>query len=106
MHWLRILGPQRTLLLTLVACVIAASPFAVPHTTASGWHFLPQVLAPVFAGILIFVLPLDITMSRLFQREATPPAARRYATIVRIQAWALGLLVVSWIPFVVRLING
>jgi hypothetical protein len=106
MRLFRILGPQRTMLLAMVAAVIVASPFAAPHASAEGLQFWPQVLAPVFAGILVFVLPLDIAMSRLFQREAHGGDVGRYAAIVRIQSWALVLLVLAWIPFFVRLVNA
>lgn len=105
---LRALGPLRVMLMIIVLLLIAAAPFAGGggHGAALGWRFFPAVLAPVFAPIMLFVLPFDITMSRIQMQEHSGAERERYRFIVQIELVALAAMVVAWLPFVYKLVNA
>lgn len=105
---LRALGPLRVLLMVVVVLLIAAAPFAGGggHGEGLGWRFFPKVLAPVFAPIMLFVLPFDITMSRIQMHEHSGAERERYRFIVRVELAALAAMAVAWLPFVYELVNA
>ncbi|MGE0385772.1 MAG: hypothetical protein AB7Q97_13655 [Gammaproteobacteria bacterium] len=99
------LGPQRAALITLTVVLIATGPFSNPRGGHEGWHLMVHVLAPVFATILMFVLPLDMTMSRIFMVDPGRPDQDRYRAILRLETGLFALLVATWLPFAWRLLS-
>lgn len=97
------LGLLRLLLLALALALLAAAPFASPGADYHGWHFFPVVLGPVFATIMMFVLPLDITMSRIMMAEAQGAARERYRLAIMVESVAMLLLLLAWIPYMLKL---
>ena len=101
------LGPMRVALLLFTAGLVACAPFAGGGGVYEGWRFVPTVLAPVFAPIMLFVLPLELFMSRMFLGEQESEAGRgRYRLIIRIEAAAFVLLILAWLPYLLRLWNA
>ena len=70
------------LLLTLALALVVAAPFASPGAEYHGWRFFPVVLGPVFSTIMLFVLPLDITMSRIMMAEVEGAAREEVETFL------------------------
>jgi len=100
------IGPMRIALLAITAFLIACAPFAGTGPVYAGWQFVPTVLAPVLAPIMLFVLPLEMTMSRLFMADEGEAGKQRYRRIIRIELFGFALLVLSWLPYLVRLWNA
>ncbi|MDX1514367.1 MAG: hypothetical protein R3174_11570, partial [Gammaproteobacteria bacterium] len=55
--------------------------------------------------IMLFVLPLDITMSVVFMSDKEGEERRRYQRIIRTEAVLFVLMLLSWIPFLYRLLK-
>ena len=99
------LGPLRTMLVIIVLALIVISPFAGGRVVVSGWAIITTLLAPTLYVIMVFVLPLDIVMTRVFMSAAEGEARARYVRIIRIELLLLILLLISWAPFVGRLVG-
>ena len=101
-----IVRPLRLLLMLLVALVIVAGPFAGGVVTTEGFGFVLSVLAPSLFAMLLFIIPLDITMMLVF-RASTDDAAhrRRYWWLIWLQGGLLLALLLAWLPIVLRLLD-
>jgi len=105
LRFARFLGPLRAALVLFTLICIVAGPFAVGVTQTSGWGMVPTLLMPSLAPVLFFVLPMDMVMSGVFMSDKPEPARRRYRIIIRLQAVLLVALTLSWLPFVLYLLN-
>ncbi|NIR31236.1 MAG: hypothetical protein GWN84_18380 [Gammaproteobacteria bacterium] len=103
--FLRDIGTLRTVLLAGVLVVAATAPFAGGAVRYSGWGMYPTLIAPTLAVMLFFVLALDILMTTVFMHEHQGPERRRYRSILRGEGLVLVLLLLSWLPFFVRLLR-
>jgi len=92
-------GLLRVLLAVLALLVALAAPFADGPAVYHGWRMLPTVIAPTLAVVLVFALPLDMLMSRVFMSDQPEPVRARLRRIVRLEAGVLALLVAFWAPF-------
>lgn len=102
-----VLGPLRVGLVLITALVILAAPFAeVTAELVTGWALWPAVIAPALMPILVFVLPLDMTMSRLIMADREPAARGRYRIIIRVELALLALMLLAWTPFAVELFRA
>ena len=99
------LGLFRLVMLAIIAMLAVIGPFTDGRTYVEGWPLFTSVVAPAVMVITVFILLLDITMTRVFASEAEPPrqAALRFASTV--DSWALLLLVLTWAPFVARMLG-
>ncbi len=97
------LGLLRLLLLALAGALLLAAPFASPGADYHGWRFFPVVLGPVFSTIILFVLPLDITMSRIMMAETNGAARDRYRLAIVLESAAFVLLLLAWLPYMLKL---
>lgn len=88
------MGPLRSLLAITTVSLVALAPFALldPSGVVRG------AVVPALATLVAFVLPLDMSMSRVFMSGAEAPEVARYARIIRCEAWLLVLLVSVWVP--------
>ena len=101
-RYLHDLGPLRTMLALLAVLLIAAAPFADGHLH-TGWRFWPEVIAPTLMVMVSFLLPLDITMTRVFMSDADGDTRARYRHVLWIDAILLIALLSAWTPFYFRL---
>lgn len=99
------LGLFRTVMLALILVLAMLGAFNDGQTHVEGLPLLTSVVAPAMMVIMIFVLLLDITMTRVFASEAEPTrkAQLRFASVV--DSWSLLLLVLTWAPFVARMLG-
>jgi len=102
---LRRLGPLRSLLLFVTALVILAAPFADGSTHAHDWRLVPGVIAPTVMMMLVFALPLDMTMARVFMSDAAPAERARLAFAIKVELAAYVALLAAWTPFVLGLLE-
>lgn len=85
--------------------VIAAAPFADGGVHMHDWRLFPSVIAPTIMMMLVFTLPLDITMARIFMSDADAKERDRLRLIIRLEAIMLLLMVLAWIPFMFRVLD-
>ncbi len=103
--YLRRIGFLRATLMLATALLIFLAPFAGGHIQTSGWPLITTLLAPVFFAILIFVLCLDMLMTRVFMSDSSDAERQRLTLIFRSEALLLLVLLVSWLPFVLVLLR-
>ncbi|MFT4561111.1 MAG: hypothetical protein ACI9BW_000851 [Gammaproteobacteria bacterium] len=84
---------------------MAAAPFADGSTHMHDWRLFPSVIAPTLMMMLVFTLPLDITMAYVFMSDASEIERQRLRVIIRFEALLLVLMVLSWIPFMFRVLD-
>lgn len=103
--YLRRIGALRAILLASSLAVVVLAPFAGGYPQTSGFPLLTTLLAPVFYVIVIFLLPLDMMMTGIFMSGKPQAERERYKLILKSEAVALLALVLSWGPFVARLLR-
>lgn len=99
------LGTLRVLLLAAAAAVIAAAPFADGSVHMHDWRLLPSVVAPSVMMMLVFALPLDMTMARVFMADAEAPERSRLGFVIRVEAAVLVAMLAAWTPFLVGVLE-
>ena len=104
-HYLRRIGFLRATLMLTTVLLIFLAPFAGGHIQTSGWPMVTTLLAPVFFAMFIFVLCLDILMTRVFMLGCSDAERQRLTMIFRSEALLLLILLASWAPFVLALLQ-
>ena len=104
-RFLRRVGFLRAALMITTVLLILLSPFAGGHIQTSGWALITTLIAPVCFVLFVFVLSLDMLMTRVFMSGATGTERKRLVVILRSEALLLLILLASWAPFVVTLLR-
>ena len=123
------LGALRVALIVAVAVLVATAPFSSFGPDGSGGIDVSRALgvnggapgsrsidlslgllwttlvAPPLAVMMVFVVPLDMLMSRIYMTDKRGAERARYRRILAAEALALALLVAAWTPFFVRLLS-
>lgn len=99
---------QVGILRTAVAIlVLICLPFVFfPGESDSGWRVIPVYIIPVMALMLIWILPFDILMSRVFMSGKEGTERDHYKTVIKFDALLLFLLFVFWGPFYAKLVTA
>jgi len=105
-NYLDQVGFLRAVMMLATLLLIFLSPFAGGHIQTSGWPLVTTLLAPVCFAIFVFVLCLDMLMTRVFMSDRSDTDRRRFIMIIRSEALLLGLLLLSWAPFVWELMQA
>ncbi len=106
MNWISSLGTLRLLLmLAALACIIAA-PFANGTTYVHDWRLLPSVIAPSIMVMLIFAIPLDICMARIFMSDSSDSEKARLQRAIYIELAVLSALTLAWTPFMLKMMDA
>lgn len=92
------------MMLTALGC-IAAAPFADGKTYIHDWRLLPTVIAPSVMMMLVFAIPLDVCMAKIFMSDADDGEVARLARAIRVELVVLAALVLSWLPFMLKLMD-
>jgi hypothetical protein len=98
-------GTLRIGLLTIALLVIILSVFADGNTYMHDWRIVPSVLAPSIMMMLVFAIPLEMTMTRIFITNAEPAEKARLQRILKREAIVYLLLIVSWTPFFIKVLG-
>jgi hypothetical protein len=96
------LGPLRVILFLATLLVALTGPFLDGNVDVHSWRILPTVIAPALMLILLFVLPLDITMAAIFMTavDSTQKGRLRYA--IKFEIGLMAALVLAWTPYFFR----
>ncbi len=84
----------------MAVLVLLCLPFVFyPGADDSGWRVIPVHVVPVIALMLIWILPFDMLMSRVFMGEKEGSERDRYKTIIKFDTALLVMLFLFWAPF-------
>jgi len=100
------LGALRAMLVSLLLALIVLGPFAGGTAEDPDASIVLSVVAPAFYVIMLFVLPLDITMSNVFMSDKQGEERARFRFIIRTEVALFVLMLLSWLPFVIRLLKS
>jgi hypothetical protein len=103
--YFRRVGLLRAGLMLGTLLLVFLAPFAGGHVETSGWPMVTTLLAPVCFVIFIFVLGLDMLMTRVFMSGSAGTERQRLVMILRSEALLLLILLASWAPFVLSLLR-
>lgn len=102
---LKELGELRIMLVGAALFTIALVPFTTGgEVRLEGLGLLPDVLAPVVGIILVFVLLLDMLMSRVFMGSLDKVQGKRFRTAILVEGVVLVLMIASWYPYFKRMV--
>jgi hypothetical protein len=104
-RFLRRVGFLRAVLMISTLLLVFLSPFAGGHIQTSGWPLVTTLIAPVCFVIFVFVLSLDMLMTRVFMSGSSAVERQRLVMILRSEALVLLILLASWTPFVLSLLR-
>ena len=99
------LGALRLMLVLLVLAVCAAAPFSDGPAVYSGWRLATTVVAPAIFVMLVFLLPLDMTMCAVFMSGRNAAARARLRRIILAELLLLVVMALVWSPFILRLLD-
>ena len=102
----RYFGALRFLLVVSVVVLAIAAPFSDGAAQAAGWPLVRSVIAPTLFVIMVFVVPLDITMTLVFRSDRQGPERVRLKRIAQVEAVLLVAMLAAWAPLVVRLVRS
>lgn len=97
------LGALRAVLVVCTFILIILGPFADGDVHLHDARLFTSVVAPALMVIFVFVLMLDITMTRIFSLDTSPERRAGMRRAVWIESLALLALLLAWLPFMLRL---
>ena len=103
--FLRYVGFLRAAMMFGTLLLVLLSPFSGGQVQLSGWPLVTTLIAPVCFVMMIFVLGLDMLMTRVFMSGTSGAERRRLSVILLSEGLLLLLLLASWAPFVVTLLQ-
>ena len=102
---LRSIGVLRCGHALIALAVICAAPFADGSVYLEDWRIFPSVIAPAVMMMILFGLPLDIAMSRIFMVDATEAERQRLRLVVRFDVALLLVVFFAWLPFMTQVLD-
>ena len=97
------LGAMRVALGICALIVIVLAPDAGTRATAEGWAFVPTLLMPVLAPLILLLLLLDALMGAVFMTDKAGDERLRYRNVVRFNLIMAALLFLYWLPYFLAL---
>lgn len=104
-HFFNELGALRSMLLVATALSLSATPFTDTDVRMEGWGVVPDVLVPVVSFILLFILLLDMLMSRVFMIEANVQKRQKFNRIFMLEFAQIVALIVFWSPYFLAVLS-
>ena len=99
------IGELRIMLLCTTLLSLSMIPFTNTDVRMDGWGLLPDVLAPVVSFILLFILFLDMLMSRVFMIEADEEKRQRFSRIFWLELTQVVLLISLWSSYFIAVLS-
>jgi hypothetical protein len=103
MKFIKYIGPMRLALALFTFILIGMAPFA-SEASFSGWGAVVGTVAPSLTAIMLFVLPLDMMMSRIFMTDTEGAERLRYRRILWLEFFLIIALILAWRPFISNLL--
>ena len=103
MNFVKQLKPMRVLLVVCALLTIVFRPEPGSEVVYEGVQMIPTLLVPVLAPILFMLLLLDSLMSTIWVTQTEGDEKKRYRNNIIINLTVVGLLLYSWVPYIVAL---
>ena len=103
--YIALLHPLRVVLVVCAVLVACAAPFADGSVHMHDWRLLPGVVAPSIMMMLVFALPLDMTMARIFMSDADENERARLRFVIRVEIAVLIGMLAAWTPFFLNVLE-
>ena len=94
-------GPIRVLLYVLAIITIIFKPDNSTTLNLEGLNFIPTLVLPVIAPLLITGFFLDMLMSRIYSSEQNDETRKKFKLISRVDFSLAVLLLIFWVPYLV-----
>ncbi|MGR6036348.1 MAG: hypothetical protein ACU4EQ_01095 [Candidatus Nitrosoglobus sp.] len=104
MKFIKYIGPMRFALALFAFILMGMAPFSI-GASFSGWGVVVGTVAPALTIIMLFALPLDIMMSRIFMTDTEGAERVRYWRIIGLELFLIIALIIAWRPFIARLLE-
>lgn len=98
-------GVLRSLLYTITLVLIVLAPFSGGNLEWTVWGVTHALVAPAMFVIVVFVLPLEITMTQIFISAASVQNRVRLARVQKTTIVLFVLLLLMWTPYVYSLLS-
>jgi len=99
------IGALRVMMLITTLLSLSAILFTSTEVRMEGWGFVPDVLVPVVSFLLLFILLLDMLMSRVFMIEADSKKRKKFNKIFLLELVQVSLLIGLWSPYFIRVLS-
>lgn len=103
--WFDGFGALRLMLMALTVGLIVLGPLSGGAVSFEGVKLLTTLLAPTCFVIVLFVLPLDMTMARVFMSGVDDTRRTELRRVITTEIVLFVLLVLAWLPFVLKLLR-
>jgi hypothetical protein len=103
MKFINYIGPMRLALALFTFILIGMAPFA-SEASFSGWGVVVGTVAPSMTMIMLFALPLDMMMSRIFMTDTEGAERLRYRRILWLELFLMIALILAWRSFIASLL--
>ena len=102
---LRDCGVLRGLLYLITVVLVLLAPFSGGQLEWTTWGVITTLIAPAMFVIVLFVLPLEITMTRIFMSAVEAPDRARLSRVQKTTIAMFVVLVLAWAPYVYSLLS-
>ncbi|BAW80338.1 hypothetical conserved protein [Candidatus Nitrosoglobus terrae] len=106
MKFINYFGIMRIALAVFTAILVGLAPIATDAPPFGGWRAVVGNVAPALTIIMLFVIALDIMMSRIFMTDTEGTERTRYWRIIGLELVLIIVLITAWKPLVIRLLQA
>jgi hypothetical protein len=92
-------GAIRNALYVIGFLTVVLKPDNGTTLNLEGLHFIPTLILPVIAPLLITGFILDVVMSRIYSAEQPEEVVARYRFIIRTNLIMTIALLIAWVPY-------
>ncbi|MDZ7662146.1 hypothetical protein [Thiohalophilus sp.] len=99
------LKPLRVVLILGALLTIVLQPERGASPEYHGWEMVSTLLVPVLAPLFFMLMMLDALMASLWHSQTSGEEQLRYRRIRNTDLVVGGLLLLSWLPYFIALVN-
>ena len=96
-------GPIRNILYALGIIAIIFKPENSAELNLEGLQFIPTLVLPVIAPLLITGFFLDILMSRIYSSEQSDEIKQKFRSIIYVDLILAIALLIAWVPYMLSM---
>lgn len=96
-------GTIRNLLYFFAIIAIVFKPENSSSLNLEGLHFIPTLVLPVIAPLLVTGFFLDILMSRIYSSEQPDDIKNKFKNIIRMDLFFAIMLLILWVPYMIAM---
>jgi len=96
-------GPIRFILYFFAVIAIVLKPDNSAEMSLEGLQFIPTLILPVIAPLLVTGFFLDMLMSRIYSSEQPDDVKRKFRTISLVDLFFAVFLLILWVPYMLAM---